>query len=103
LYDKALWSKVLDDPIFNEKLENRVLWGEFEHPQDGRTSIEPRNITVCLAEKPKFGNDGFLYGVFDILNTECGRLLKTLLDYGSTFAISSRGDGDLFTNSRGQE
>ena len=35
--------------------------------------------------------------VFDILNTKCGQLLKTLCDYGTTIGISSRGEGDLIT------
>ena len=79
------------------------MFGEMEHPTDGRTSIDPEKIAVCLAEQPKKDNKGHLIGVFDILNTPCGKILKTLLDYGTTVGISSRGQGDTFINSDGLE
>lgn len=102
-YSKELWEHVFNDPIMIEKIENRLCFGEIQHPTDGRSEIDPEKIAVCLAEKPKFGNDGYLYGVFDIIATPCGKILKTLLDYGSKVAVSSRGEGDLETDFNGDE
>jgi methyl-accepting chemotaxis protein len=103
LYGQKVWESVFNDPITQEKIANRCMFGEMEHPTDGRTTIDPEKIAVCLAEVPKKDNKGHLIGVFDILNTPCGKILKTLLDYGTTVGISSRGQGDTFINSNGVE
>lgn len=103
LYNSELWEKVFDDPIVQEKINNKVFVGEFEHPEDGRTSIDPQKIAICLAEMPKKNSKGQLVGVFDVLSTPCGKILKTLLDYGANIGVSSRGEGDLITDFDGKE
>ena len=103
LYGPKLWEKLFEDPITKEKIENRCMFGEIEHPQGERMAIDPEKIAVCLAEVPKKDSKGHLIGVFDILNTPCGKILKTLLDYGTTVGVSSRGQGDTFTNYDGVE
>ena len=102
LYSIDLWKKVFDDPIMEEKIKNRCCFGECGHPAD-REEVDMEKIAICLAEKPKIGKDGNLYGVFDILDTPCGKILKTLCDYGCNIGISSRGTGDLYTDNNGQE
>ena len=97
-YSAELWEKVFKNPIMQEKIENRVCFGEACHPSDGREEIDPEKIAICLAEVPKKNNKGQLIGVFDVLDTPCGRILKTLLDYGANIGVSSRGSGDLFTD-----
>lgn len=101
-YSKELWEKVFNSPIMKEKIENRVCYGELGHPED-RTEIDIEKIAVCLAEQPKIGDDGKIYGVFDILDTPNGRILKTLCDYGTTVGVSSRGTGDVFLDDDGNE
>ena len=88
-----LWEKVFEDPIMKEKIENKVCLGELGHPED-RTETDITKAAICLAEMPKKSNDGKLYGVFDIIDTPCGRILKTLCDYGCNIGVSSRGQGD---------
>ena len=102
LYSIDLWKKVFDDPIMEEKIKNRCCFGECGHPAN-REEVDMEKIAICLAEKPKVGKDGNLYGIFDILDTPCGKILKTLCDYGCNIGISSRGTGDLYTNENGQE
>ena len=85
-----------------EKIKNRCVFGELGHPVD-RTETDMEKIAICLAEQPKKGQDGKLYGVFDILNTPNGRILKSLCDYGCKIGISSRGQGDLITDMDGEE
>ena len=101
-YSAELWEKVFKNPIMQEKIENRVCFGELGHPVD-RTETDMEKICWCLAEVPKKGDDGQLYGVFDILPTPNGRILKALCDYGSNIGTSSRGSGDTFLDYDGQE
>jgi len=97
LYGEDLWENVFKDPIMLEKIENRCCFGELGHPAD-REEVDPEKIAICLAEIPKKGRDGKLYGVFDILNTPCGKILKSLCDYGANIGVSSRGSGDVMPN-----
>lgn len=105
LYSEKLWDKVFDDPIMEEKIQNKCVFGEISHPLDDpeRQEIDPQKIAIALAEKPSKGADGKIYGVFDILDTPNGRILKTLCDYGTKIGVSSRGTGDVFTDYDGQE
>lgn len=101
-YSEQLWENVFNDPIMKEKIANRCCFGELNHPDD-RTEIDLEKVAICLAEQPKKGEDGKLYGVFDILPTPNGRILKAFCDYGCNIGISSRGQGDLITDDDGNE
>ena len=101
-YSKELWENVFNDPLMQEKINNRCLFQELGHPED-RTEVDMEKICSCLAETPKVGEDGLLYGVFDILPTKNGQLLKVLCDYGTTIGVSSRGTGDIIDNGDGEE
>lgn len=101
-YTEELWDKTFNDPIMKEKLENRCCLGELGHPED-RQEIDIEKVAICLAEVPKKGDDGKLYGVFDILDTPNGRILKTLCDYGTNIGVSSRGSGDVTEDYSGDE
>ena len=94
LYTEELWDKVFENPIMKENFKNKVIYGELGHPAD-RTEIDMEKIAVCMSELPKKNAKGQLEGVFDILDTPNGRILKTLCDYGSVLGISSRGQGDV--------
>ena len=102
LYTEALWEKTFNNPIMQEKLKNKCLFGELGHPAD-RSEIDMEKIAICMAEQPKKGKDGKLYSVFDILSTPNGRILKTLCDYGCNIGVSSRGTGDTYMGPGGQE
>ena len=101
-YTEELWDKTFADPIVKEKLENRCILGELGHPVD-RQETDIEKVAICLAELPKKGSDGKLHGVFDILDTPNGRILKTLCDYGCNIGVSSRGGGDTYEDFNGEE
>ena len=101
-YSEKLWENVFNDPIMQEKIKNKVCYGELGHPAD-RSEIVPEKVAICLAEQPVKNDKGQLIACFDILDTPNGRILKTLCDYGSTLAISSRGQGDIITDINGNE
>lgn len=101
-YTEKLWEHVFDDPIVKEKIDNKCLYGELGHPED-RLETDMSKICICLSEQPKKSDDGKLYGVFDVLDTPNGRILKTLLDYGTSIGVSSRGEGDLISDYSGED
>ena len=101
-YTEELWDRTFEDPIVLEKLENRCILGELGHPAD-RQETDIEKVAICLAEKPKKGDDGKLHGVFDILDTPNGRILKALCDYGCNIGVSSRGSGDTTEEYDGTE
>lgn len=95
-YNKQLWEKALSDEIFLEKVANKSLFLELEHPAD-RDTIDMKLACACIPEVPKIIGDD-LYAVIDILDTPNGKLLKTFVDYGFIPGISSRGSGDVDAN-----
>ena len=99
-YNEELWDKVFEDPIVNEKIDNKALFGELGHPAD-RDEVEMEKIAIALNEKPKKDSNGKLQACFSILDTPNGRILKTLCDYGTTIGISSRGTGDVTEDEMG--
>lgn len=101
-YSKSLWEKVFSDDLVKEKVNSRCVFGELGHPAD-RQEIDMEKAAICLAEMPKWGKDNKLYGVFDIINTPNGQILKTLCDYGCNIGISSRGSGDVISDFDGGE
>lgn len=101
-YSEKLWENVFDSDLMKEQMANHCVFGELGHPED-RTETKMSKIAICLADFPKKGRDGKLYGVFDILNTPNGKILKTLCDYGCNIGVSSRGEGDLIPDYSGKE
>ena len=95
-YNKTLWEKALADDLFKEKIGNKSLFLELGHPAD-REETDMRCVCACIPEMPQI-IDGDLYAYVDILDTDNGRLLKTLCDYGFIPGISSRGSGDIMAN-----
>ena len=94
LYSEELWDNVFKDPIMQEKIRTKTVLGELGHPES-RTETDMEKVAICLAEVPTKFKDGTLRGVFDILDTPNGRILKALCEYGCDIGVSSRGEGDI--------
>jgi hypothetical protein len=56
-----------------------------------------------MPEPPKKNEKGQLIGKWDILNTPNGKILDCLCRYGYKIGISSRGSGETYTDSNGDE
>lgn len=95
-YNRDLWEKALNDDVFKEKIKNKSLFLELGHPSN-REETDRTKVCACIPEMPKIVNND-LYAYVDILDTDNGRLLKTLCDYGFVPGISSRGSGDVDDN-----
>lgn len=102
LYTESLWDQVFNDPITKEKIATKTILGELNHPRD-REEIDMEKVAISLAEVPKKCTDGTVKGVFDILDTPNGRILKTLCDYGCKIGVSSRGTGDVVEDWSGNQ
>lgn len=101
-YDESLWEKVFSDPIILEYFECGGVPGELDHPVD-RAETCSEKIAIMMPEPPKKNADGQLIATFDILDTPNGRITYTLAKYGYKLGISSRGSGDTYTDSSGDE
>lgn len=95
-YNRELWENALNDDVFREKVRNKSLFLELGHPNN-REETDMTKVCACIPEMPKIVGDD-LYAYVDILDTDNGRLLKTLCDYGFVPGISSRGSGDIMDN-----
>lgn len=100
-YSEELWEKVFDSDLVKEMLANGGIFGESQHPVD-RTEVDTEKIAIAMKERPVKKN-GKLIGKFYILNTPCGKILKTLADFGYKIGISSRGNGDVYSDENGNE
>lgn len=101
-YDESLWDKVFKDPIVKEYFECGGIPGELDHPVD-RTETCSEKIAIMMPEPPKKNSNGELIASFDILDTPNGRITYTLAKYGYKLGISSRGSGDTYVASDGEE
>lgn len=95
-------NKILNDPDTLHLMKNRALLGEGCHPDD---RFEVRYPYVAfMVEKlwiPEGKNE--LWGRFVIIDTPNGRILKTLIDVGSSIGISARALGTSYETPEGYE
>ena len=100
IYEDYHWPKVLANPVLQERLANRSLYGMPSHMQkpiddeDFREGRISHIVSVLEVRKDDKGNP-FLYGEFDILNTPAGRILKAMYEGGAGIYVSTRAAGRL--------
>lgn len=102
LYGLQLWKNVFNNSIVKESLKTHTLFGELDHPED-RFECLSKYACVCMTDYDIREDEGLVYGGFDILDTPQGRILKSLVDYGSQMGVSSRGEGDIIQGDKGEE
>lgn len=95
IYPEAVWSKEIKR--LNEAMKDRRVFGEIDHPTDGRTSLQ-RVSHVVTSMKVE---DGVLIGEAEILPTEKGKILEALLKSNCKVGVSSRGFGSVKANDEG--
>lgn len=98
VYPEKIWMKEIGrlGKAFNE----RRVFGEMDHPSDGRTSL---NRVSHIVTKLQVGKDGLVIGEAEILPTESGKNLAALLNSGCKVGVSSRGYGSTKSNDKGEE
>lgn len=87
IYTEAVMQREFDR--LAEDLAGRKVLGCINHPSDGKTSL--RDVShVITSLKIK---DGIVIGEAEVLNTEAGKVIKTLAEARIPVPVSSRGMG----------
>lgn len=72
----------------------RAVWGEVEHPKDGRSSIERMSHVITSLELKESDGATVVWGKAELLDTPMGKLLAGAISAGIPIGVSSRGTGD---------
>jgi hypothetical protein len=97
VYSRQLWENVLNSDYIKEQLACECLLGEANHPiEDDRMEIDLTKITHAV-RNIKINSDGVSADI-DILDTPDGKIIDTLVKYGTKIGISSRGIGEIGRN-----
>jgi hypothetical protein len=92
VYPKRIWEKTLGDGSIQESLSSRRMFGELDHPSDGKTSLKRVSHVITNLSLQE---DGTVIGTAEILNTPNGQILKSLFESNVQVGISSRGSGSV--------
>lgn len=93
VYPRNVWEKVLrEGSDAMDRIRTRNLFGELDHPDDGRTLLQR---TSHIVTRLGMNQDGTIVGEAEILPTPSGRILETLFRANTKVGISSRGEGDV--------
>lgn len=91
IYPDSLWEKVMADKTVIERVNNREMFGELDHPDDGETKLKrSSHIVTKLAKEGKEVN-----GRAVVMNTRNGQDLRAIFEAGGRVGVSSRGKGSV--------
>lgn len=77
-----------------EKIKNKCLYGELNHPSTSSVDLERAAILVESLE----WKDNDVYGKAKVLKTPKGQIIQGIIESGGKFGISSRGLGTVSEN-----
>lgn len=98
-YKADFWREVLSRPNVKELIASRECLGTIEHPEDDIAyDITPYDKASHFVKSVTL-KDNNPYGCFGILNTPLGNILKALVDVDVPVGVSTRGYGDMLTDS----
>lgn len=92
-YPEAVKDKIIGTPYTERCLKYKTLFGEPHHPADERYSVWCDEASHSITELHYDPKTKTIYGKADILDTPKGRILNTLIRYGSIIGISARSYG----------
>lgn len=84
-------NRVLSEKTLQAMRENKLL-GEINHPKD-RFDVDYEKVAINTTTLYYDEPSDSIKGTFDILDTPMGRILKTLVDYGTHISLSARAMG----------
>jgi hypothetical protein len=97
LYKEDLWRREIGR--MNEGMSDRRVYGELDHPSDGRTKLQ--RVSHLMTNLRIEGSQ--VIGEAEIMDTPNGRILKAILAGGGKVGVSSRGYGSTKTLADGTE
>jgi hypothetical protein len=98
VYPRELWEREITK--LTSAMSDRKMFGELDHPNDGRTSLQRVSHVVTAMS---VADNGIVMGEAEVLDTAKGRDLKGMLKAGCKVGVSSRGYGSTRTNEQGDE
>tara|TARA_Y100000310_G_scaffold23414_3_gene22445 strand:+ start:4638 stop:6263 length:1626 start_codon:yes stop_codon:yes gene_type:complete len=84
----------------NEVAGSDMLYGELDHPADGRTLLQRAAFRII---KLHLKEDGEVIGDAIIMNTPNGQILQAIVESGGKVGVSSRGFGTTKARADGTE
>lgn len=97
LYKEQLWRREFGR--LKESIDRRRMFGELDHPNDGRTKLA--RVSHLVTSLDIRGDE--VIGEAEILDTPNGRILKALAAAKAEVGVSSRGYGSTKTLSDGTQ
>jgi len=98
VYPRKLWER--EFTRLEQSLSKRQVFGELDHPTDGRTSL---NRVSHVITNLTLDDNNVVVGEAEILDTERGKNLMAMLKAGCRVGVSSRGYGSTKPNDKGEE
>jgi predicted RNA-binding Zn-ribbon protein involved in translation (DUF1610 family) len=95
VYDRKVAENVLKDPDVNQKLQEKNLFGDSEHPEYTSIKLHPHTTSHYISRMWIDEDRNQLLGEFDILPTIGGKFIHVLLEAGCLVGTSSRAEGEL--------
>jgi len=93
MYERDVWEAVGKDESINEKMANRALFGQAEHPEETMSDLQLTSHVIF--ETWIDDSKNITYQRLDVLDTPMGRIIETLLKAGCGVGMSTRAEGDL--------
>jgi len=93
IYPRSLWERVLKNEDVNKAINERRMFGELDHPMDGKWRLS--NASHIVTSMSFNEATGEVLGRAEILDTPNGKILQELFNAGATVGISSRGSGSV--------
>jgi len=90
VYKRALWVRELNR--LKEAMAARRVFGEADHPADGRTKL---TRVAHILTNLELTEDGEVIGTAEIIDTTGGKELKAIIAAGGSIGVSSRGYGSV--------
>jgi len=92
VYPRSIWERELEAPRVADALESKAMFGELDHPSDGKTKLQ--RVSHVITDL-SLQEDGVMTGGAEILPTPNGKILQSLFESGVQVGISSRGSGSV--------
>lgn len=93
VYPRNIWEKTIKRPDIVESISKRRMVGEVDHPNESDPKLKhASHIITELVMHP----DGIVEGELEILPTEYGKHLESLLRANVEVGVSSRGMGSTY-------
>lgn len=93
VYPRKVWeSHCLPESDFMKSINQRRVFGQLEHPRDGKADLNQAAIVITDL---KMEDDGEIAGTLETMTTEAGLKAKAIFEDGLTVGISSRARGSV--------